>query len=656
MIIGFGNNVVSSLAADITATQTTIQVMPGAGALFAGLLSYDYANDSNPLKTYAKITLTDAKETVFEVCHLTAVNNDMLTVVRGQEGSDRKGWSLNDVIANFATRGSENQFVQIEQLQSGHYTSAVAGGTENGLTLALPATYFLNGSTDWALKTPILIYPTLSNTGASTLQLTMGGRVMGTYPLVKGSNTALRAGDIVAKNPFLVVLNVDQGRFVVLNPSTDVGSVRTVNTHSPDTAGNVKLGTAADADIGTAAGNVLGIGTYGIEGSKRTAYQFDDFNNFKTFGFYNVSSSKNPPPGMEPSGLWFLNVLSYSTTTVVQTAYGFGQAINQTPGLDMNRVFRRTYSDSNRSWTPWVEFYSEAHKPTAVDMNALPLTGGTMTGEIKSTSANAVRMIQGGYGAILRMDANGLYFLQTNKNDPNGNYNANRSLTIQHDTGAVTIGTALSVDSLDFIHKTGINAYSNGGHNFNQTNGMRLQGLGDQVAEMYLLEQVGDRTVLGFHIAGGGNEQWIELHATGEFTVNGSDIAPVGIPQAWPQENPPLGWLICNGAGFNTSLFPLLLKAYPNGVLPDLRGVFLRGKDNGRGIDPNRVLGDLQWGQAPASAIGGRGWGDYAGRNTGHTSESGSDNDYNYAVQQETEQQRETRPVNISVNYIVRAA
>lgn len=55
MIIGFGNNVVSSLAADITATQTTIQVMPGAGALFAGLLSYDYANDSNPSRSTRKL-------------------------------------------------------------------------------------------------------------------------------------------------------------------------------------------------------------------------------------------------------------------------------------------------------------------------------------------------------------------------------------------------------------------------------------------------------------------------------------------------------------------------------------------------------------------------------------------------------------------------
>ncbi|WP_419761206.1 hypothetical protein [Salmonella enterica] len=41
MIIGFGNNVVSSLAADITASQTTIQVIPGAGAMFANLLTSD---------------------------------------------------------------------------------------------------------------------------------------------------------------------------------------------------------------------------------------------------------------------------------------------------------------------------------------------------------------------------------------------------------------------------------------------------------------------------------------------------------------------------------------------------------------------------------------------------------------------------------------
>ncbi|HAG2517432.1 TPA: tail fiber protein [Salmonella enterica] len=218
MIIGFGNNVVSSLAADITASQTTIQVMPGAGAMFANLLTSDYANSSNPLKTYAKVTLTDAKETVFEVCHLTAVNNDTLTVIRGQEGTTAKGWSLNDVIANFATRGSENQFVQIEQFQSGHYVAGVAGGTENNLTLELPATYFVNGGADWTLRTPLVVIPALNNTGASTLQLTMGGRVLGIFPLYKGNKTELSANDIIKDAPVLCVLDNTKTYFSVLNP------------------------------------------------------------------------------------------------------------------------------------------------------------------------------------------------------------------------------------------------------------------------------------------------------------------------------------------------------------------------------------------------------------------------------------------------------
>lgn len=334
MIIGFGNNVVSSLAADITATQTTIQVMPGAGALFAGLLTYDYANDSNSLKVYAKITLTDAKETVFEVCHLTAVNNDMLTVVRGQEGTAAKGWSLNDVIANFATRGSENQFVQIEQLQSGHYTSAVAGGTANGLTLALPATFFLNGSTEWALKTPVLIYPTLNNTGASTLQLTMGGRVMGTYPLVKGSNTALRAGDIVAKNPFLAVFNADQGRFIVLNPTTDVGSVRSVNAIGPDAGGNVALPLYG-----------LGMGPQ---------HKDDAYSNIAQFYRVNGTSVSSPGNGV------------YGVVSLPCDGGPSGSYL----AIQANGIAYIGWSNTPANGVLWTQVYTAKNPPTAAGINA----------------------------------------------------------------------------------------------------------------------------------------------------------------------------------------------------------------------------------------------------------------------------------------------
>ncbi|ECA2705996.1 phage tail protein [Salmonella enterica subsp. enterica serovar Kottbus] len=264
MIIGFGNNVVSSLAADITASQTTIQVMPGAGAMFANLLTSDYANSSNPLKTYAKITLTDAKETVFEVCHLTAVNNDMLTVIRGQEGTTAKGWSLNDVIANFATRGSENQFVQIEELQSGHYVAGVAGGTENNLTLELPATYFVNGGVDWTLRTPLVVIPALNNTGASTLQLTMGGRVLGIFPLYKGNKTELSANDIIKDAPVLCVLDNTKTYFSVLNPLEIYLGSRYLQKDQnladvPDKAlarQSLLLGDSATRNVGTTQGTV----------------------------------------------------------------------------------------------------------------------------------------------------------------------------------------------------------------------------------------------------------------------------------------------------------------------------------------------------------------------------------------------------------------
>ncbi|EAZ0795608.1 phage tail protein [Salmonella enterica] len=65
---------------------------------------------------------------------------------------------------------------------------------------------------------------------------------------------------------------------------------------------------------------------------------------------------------------------------------------------------------------------------------------------------------------------------------------------------------------------------------------------------------------------------------------------PVGFPLPWPQATPPGGWLKCNGATFDKVKYPKLATAYPSGVLPDLRGEFLRGWDDGRGVDSGRAL------------------------------------------------------------------
>ncbi|ELY6363938.1 phage tail protein [Cronobacter sakazakii] len=71
---------------------------------------------------------------------------------------------------------------------------------------------------------------------------------------------------------------------------------------------------------------------------------------------------------------------------------------------------------------------------------------------------------------------------------------------------------------------------------------------------------------------------------------------PIGAPVPWPSETPPTGWLKCNGAPFSAEEYPKLAKAYPANKLPDLRGEFIRGWDDGRGIDAGRALLSLQAG------------------------------------------------------------
>jgi hypothetical protein len=72
-----------------------------------------------------------------------------------------------------------------------------------------------------------------------------------------------------------------------------------------------------------------------------------------------------------------------------------------------------------------------------------------------------------------------------------------------------------------------------------------------------------------------------------EFTDN---TYPVGVPIPFPGTTPPLGYALCNGQSFNTTSYPKLATVYPTGVIPDLRGEFIRGWDNGRLVDSGRSL------------------------------------------------------------------
>ncbi|EPN3978258.1 tail fiber protein [Escherichia coli] len=136
---------------------------------------------------------------------------------------------------------------------------------------------------------------------------------------------------------------------------------------------------------------------------------------------------------------------------------------------------------------------------------------------------------------------------------------------------------------------------------------------------------------------------------------------PVGVPVPWPSATPPAGWLKCNGAAFSSEMYPNLAKAYPTNKLPDLRGEFIRGWDDGRGIDSGRTLLSLQGDMFKSHSHYFREiWGANGPDGTGGPYIVGADTNGSRinlgTIETSAPGGSETRPRNIAFNYIVRAA
>ncbi|MFU0927256.1 phage tail protein [Escherichia coli] len=156
---------------------------------------------------------------------------------------------------------------------------------------------------------------------------------------------------------------------------------------------------------------------------------------------------------------------------------------------------------------------------------------------------------------------------------------------------------------------------------------------------------------------------------------------PVGVPVPWPSATPPTGWLKCNGAAFSSEKYPNLAKVYPTLKLPDLRGEFIRGWDDERGVDSGRTLLSSQ-GDAIRNITGGFGqlrvnseinaivdvqsvsgafYGGTSVRNNINVSMTYANDrkirqDVHFSAANVVPTANENRPRNIAFNYIVRAA
>src|SRR5690606_21375918 len=74
--------------------------------------------------------------------------------------------------------------------------------------------------------------------------------------------------------------------------------------------------------------------------------------------------------------------------------------------------------------------------------------------------------------------------------------------------------------------------------------------------------------------------------------VPASTSIPIGGIILWSSPIIPSGYLECNGAVVDTELYPSSAALMEN--VPDLRGAFVRGLDNGKGYDVGRAFGSYQ--------------------------------------------------------------
>ncbi|HGW6527889.1 TPA: tail fiber protein [Escherichia coli] len=215
-----------------------------------------------------------------------------------------------------------------------------------------------------------------------------------------------------------------------------------------------------------------------------------------------------------------------------------------------NAEFIYVYNGSD--YAPgWRRSYNTRNKPTASDVGALPLSGGTLSGgltssgEIVSKYANGFRIAYGNYGFFIRNDGSSTYFMLTDSGNSLGIYNSLRPLIINNANGAVRIGNGLNVTG-------GINGSLNGNastatklQTARNINGVKFDGSGD--ININTLVSRGRVTALSGSTQGTAGIQMYEAYNNSYPTTYGNVLHMKGASAAGEGELL-IGWSGTDGA------------------------------------------------------------------------------------------------------------
>lgn len=189
-------------------------------------------------------------------------------------------------------------------------------------------------------------------------------------------------------------------------------------------------GKALSSDVNITSQDIFGTQATGIGGGA-------DLNTFTTPGLYyqpanaQAITGKNYPEAVAGS----LEVYKHAGITQVYRLYS------------NSRCYIRTlYAEV---WSTWAKVYDTANRPTAADVGALSVNGGTVNGEVKIKATNGLRIYNDDYGIIFRRSENNLHVIPTAKGaGANGDIGPLRPLSISLDTGKVNFSHGISASSV----------------------------------------------------------------------------------------------------------------------------------------------------------------------------------------------------------------
>lgn len=182
----FANNANTTLASPITNVALSLTVIPGAGSQFPSLGSEQF---------FIATLVDQATRLIKEIVHVTARVGDVMTIVRGQEGTTPLAWNAGDIFCMLPTAGTLALFSQLPQSQAGLQNYSVDTGTANNYVATLsPA---VSGR---VVGLRANIKAANANSGPSTLDLGAGP-----ISLTNPDGSSLGTGAIVANGVFTII-------------------------------------------------------------------------------------------------------------------------------------------------------------------------------------------------------------------------------------------------------------------------------------------------------------------------------------------------------------------------------------------------------------------------------------------------------------------